>query len=561
MKFKLLITFSICLAMYFCVSANESFINEVKFEGNAVFISGTNEDADNTITAKVLPASSEESSVADAVLVKEIKSNDDGSFQFSFVMLDEKNGQDTSGDYKVYMNFGEGEVLTKEFNFVSSTIRSEVLKTLQKSDVSGIKTLLEDKSNEKILNGIGIQLDEFEALGANKEKSITLLLQESDLSDMGEFEVRDAINKAVDVTNLETCSLEEAEKHLLDLNSVFKETAYGEITDESLKIWIKTLMIGKEFTSYKAYDTQYSIANALYLINNARYSQLKNIIAENDAIFNLLENDAYQDYLNMSETNQRKVDEQVVLGLNAKPVYTVTDFVKLYEEEIETLLDSSKSSSSSGGGGSSVSSSGKKSGGTIYSPINSENVAEPEQETDSEVFWDLDGYDWAKEAIDTLKEKNIISGYPDGSFMPSREVSREEFVKMLILALGITEFTGENSFSDVSLGSWYEPYINTAVDKGIVTGISGESFGIGSGIQRQQMAVMVYRASEGKRFTSEREYSGFADEEKIADYAKEAVKALYSAGKINGIGDNVFAPEDILTRAEAAQIIYEVFCR
>ena len=50
-----------------------------------------------------------------------------------------------------------------------------------------------------------------------------------------------------------------------------------------------------------------------------------------------------------------------------------------------------------------------------------------------------------------------------------------------------------------------------------------------------------------------------ADGEEIADYAADAIKALFEAGIINGKGENQFEPQGSATRAEAAKIIYEAF--
>ena len=60
----------------------------------------------------------------------------------------------------------------------------------------------------------------------------------------------------------------------------------------------------------------------------------------------------------------------------------------------------------------------------------------------------------------------------------------------------------------------------------------------------------------GKSFTSESET--FADDAEIASWAKTAVYELKNAGVIGGVGDNKFAPAGTCTRAQAAQIIYQL---
>ena len=70
---------------------------------------------------------------------------------------------------------------------------------------------------------------------------------------------------------------------------------------------------------------------------------------------------------------------------------------------------------------------------------------------------------------------------------------------------------------------------------------------------------MIYRAAKtnGIEFKNVKEKE-FADEESIASYAKEAVGTLGGAGIINGKGENIFAPDDYCTIADAAKIIYPV---
>ena len=52
-------------------------------------------------------------------------------------------------------------------------------------------------------------------------------------------------------------------------------------------------------------------------------------------------------------------------------------------------------------------------------------------------FSDVSGEHWAKEAVEALADKGIISGFGDGSFKPDNNVTREEFVKMAVVAFGI----------------------------------------------------------------------------------------------------------------------------
>jgi len=168
-------------------------------------------------------------------------------------------------------------------------------------------------------------------------------------------------------------------------------------------------------------------------------------------------------------------------------------------------------------------------------------------------FKDVASDRWSYEYIMELKEAGIVSG--DGeNFRPTDKVTREEFVKMLVLSLGITP-DGSADFSDVSSDAWHHDYIAVAVEKGIVNGISDTEFGIGRSISRQDMAVMTVRALQALQVELQGgEAPVFTDEHEIADYAGDAVKILAAAGILNG-ADGKFAPTDNLTREQAAKVL------
>ena len=109
---------TVCSLAQISAMAESSAVNNVAFKGNTVIISGT--ASGETVTAKVLPSSADEESYADAFAVKEAETAENGTFEFSFIMPDERGGSDTTGAYKVYVNFGNGEVISKSFDFVNS---------------------------------------------------------------------------------------------------------------------------------------------------------------------------------------------------------------------------------------------------------------------------------------------------------------------------------------------------------------------------------------------------------------------------------------------------------
>ncbi len=111
-------------------------------------------------------------------------------------------------------------------------------------------------------------------------------------------------------------------------------------------------------------------------------------------------------------------------------------------------------------------------------------------------FTDLDGAEWAKDDILYLTQKGILNGKTKNEFCPNDIVTREEFAKMLVLALNISGEQKPVPFADVKPGDWYYTYVRTAYSCGIITGMESDMFGTGSPVTRQDMAVMAARAFE-----------------------------------------------------------------
>jgi len=175
------------------------------------------------------------------------------------------------------------------------------------------------------------------------------------------------------------------------------------------------------------------------------------------------------------------------------------------------------------------------------------------------IFDDIADVQWAELAITELYKKGIVNGVADKKFDPNAPVTREQFVKMLVIAFNITE-NGEGNveFSDVNfLKDWFASYVKLAATNGIVTGKGDGTFGVGEAITRQDAATLIYRlvtVAEGEEIAK----ANFADASRISDYAKEAVNYLCAKNVINGVGNGNFEPMNVCSRAQAAKIIYQV---
>ena len=230
-----------------------------------------------------------------------------------------------------------------------------------------------------------------------------------------------------------------------------------------------------------------------------------------------------------------------------------------YAALADAIGEGSQGGNSGGSGGS-----GGSSGGGIKNAEYSETYTKPDtpEKINKNIFDDIDDVGWAVEAIIELAQKGIILGKGDRLFYPNDNITREEFVKIIVKTFFENAEVSDKSFDDVSDGEWYAEFVKKACGEGIINGIGENIFGTGMNITREDMAVIAYRTAlkSGKLKESER-VSGFifADDEQISDYAKTAVYALYDAGIINGVSEDEFAAKDYLTRAQAAKIIYGIY--
>lgn len=202
-------------------------------------------------------------------------------------------------------------------------------------------------------------------------------------------------------------------------------------------------------------------------------------------------------------------------------------------------------------------------------------------------FWDCNNH-WANVSINKLADKGIINGYEDGSFKPDGEVTRAQYLKMMMEAVGIpTVEYREDECLDASWNDWYAPYLQSALDKGLIpqnmivgykanisidrdeSGASVDSsikysgaFNGNVSISREEaayftMALCQYslNANTMTKLKDANKNVTFTDESDISAWALPSVKLAATNEIITGVGSGAFAPKDTETRAQAAAMI------
>lgn len=175
--------------------------------------------------------------------------------------------------------------------------------------------------------------------------------------------------------------------------------------------------------------------------------------------------------------------------------------------------------------------------------------------TNLKEFYDVLPGAWYEVCVESLAGEGIISGDNLGAFRPNDFITRAEFTKLITEAFSLSG--GEASeFADVEDSMWYASYIKRASGAGVITGYNG-LFRPNDYISRQDATVILYRIASllGAK------YEGFKkpnDVNEISLYATSAVGVFYANGVVNGGSPGYFKPHNSITRAESAQLIYNL---
>ena len=240
------------------------------------------------------------------------------------------------------------------------------------------------------------------------------------------------------------------------------------------------------------------------------------------------------DYNLLSET--KKTD--VMRSVFSKSPASYSVLAEVFESSVKSAEDKKTSGGGGGGGGSS------SSGGGVSS-IGSKPT---EQKPAHSGYSDMENH-WSREYVQILSDKGIVSGFEDNTFRPENYVTRAEYIKLAVCALGMS-LTSNRYFNDVADGDWYFKYVSCAKDNGMADGFDG-NFRPDELITREDAAVILYRALKS---AEKGDISSFADSGEISSYAADAVGTLSGMGIINGYNSE-FMPKANAKRSEAAAMI------
>ncbi|QEK11390.1 hypothetical protein FQB35_02820 [Crassaminicella thermophila] len=165
------------------------------------------------------------------------------------------------------------------------------------------------------------------------------------------------------------------------------------------------------------------------------------------------------------------------------------------------------------------------------------NIDYKKKAVDEELFLDLSSNHWAYKAITDLVKKNILSGYPDGTFRPEKSVTRAEFTNLMICGLNLqkSKHNVNIKFKDVFKNHWAYNAISIAVGKGFIKGRSDKIFDPNGKITGAEMATMLVNSLPPEKKSKIKEgpywYSGYVKIAKENDLLYPNFKAKESASR------------------------------
>lgn len=173
-------------------------------------------------------------------------------------------------------------------------------------------------------------------------------------------------------------------------------------------------------------------------------------------------------------------------------------------------------------------------------------------------FTDVNANHWAYPYIQDVVSQELFQGTGSNRFTPEGTMTRGMLATVLSRMAGVAvDNQADAGFRDVPTGKWYTGAVAWAAQEKIIRGFGDGTFGPTKPVTREQAATMLVRYADtmGLYLRQTVEAQTFTDESAIQGWAKDAVLLLQMAQVLSGYPDGSFQPAKNITRAEAAKLI------
>lgn len=173
-------------------------------------------------------------------------------------------------------------------------------------------------------------------------------------------------------------------------------------------------------------------------------------------------------------------------------------------------------------------------------------------------FSDVSSNYWARDFIVELARRDVIAGFPDGTFRPNDPVTRAQFAAMVRKAFDKANIRNPVNFSDVASNYWAYNAIRESYAMGFLSGYPGNVFRPGQNIPREQVLVSL---ANGLNYSTSNVASSlqlYNDASSISNYARNSIAAATEKSiVVNYPTVRALNPTRNATRAEVAAFIYQ----
>ncbi len=172
-------------------------------------------------------------------------------------------------------------------------------------------------------------------------------------------------------------------------------------------------------------------------------------------------------------------------------------------------------------------------------------------------FTDVHETDWFYNDVLFVYEEGLFAGTSDTTFSPNAAMTRAMLVTVLYRLEGEPTVYGRSGFSDVQYNSYYEDAVTWAADNNIVNGTSTTTFSPNANVTREQMAAILYRYAQYKKYNTAASSSlnGFTDYATVSGYAVTPMQWSVAEKLVNGSAGKLM-PTGNATRAQVAAILH-----
>ncbi|QGG58117.1 hypothetical protein GE073_22750 [Paenibacillus sp. B01] len=153
-----------------------------------------------------------------------------------------------------------------------------------------------------------------------------------------------------------------------------------------------------------------------------------------------------------------------------------------------------------------------------------------------------------QQKFDALKQAGILTGYPDGTAGLTKNITRAEFSKVLVLLNGLTEDAAAANYKDVAATHWAKGFIGAGTKAGYLNGLGNNLFGPSQSLTVEQVAKTLVIAA-GLTPKADAAVSGA-----VSAWAKGYVAAAIEAGLI----DSAASYKVAATRGQVVEAIYDL---